>query len=60
MDEKMRTAMASHAAFAKQLLAFAAAPEELRRQALEKAAVMLDSVASALQLDPSAFTADSG
>jgi hypothetical protein len=60
MHEKLCTAMASHMAFGKQLLAFPAVPRELRLQALQETAVTLESIISTLHLDPRTFFTDNG
>lgn len=60
MYKKLYTAMASHVVFGNQLVAAAAVPRELRIQALKEIGVTLDSMLSALQLDPRAFIPDSG
>jgi hypothetical protein len=56
----LRTAMASHVAFGKQLLAFPTVPRDLRLQALHETVVTLESIMSMLSLDPRTFTADRG
>jgi hypothetical protein len=60
MYEKLRTAMASHVAFGKQLVAFPEVSPELRLQALQEIGVTLTSIISTLHLDPRAFMTDSG
>jgi hypothetical protein len=50
--ENLRTAMTSHVAFGKQLLAFPAVPQELRLQALQETVVTLQSIVSTLLMDP--------
>jgi hypothetical protein len=52
MYEKLRTAMASHVAFGKQLLAFPAVPSELKLQALQETVVTLETIVSTLHSDP--------
>jgi hypothetical protein len=60
MYEKLCTAMKSHVTFGKQLLAFPAVAPELRLQALQETVVTLEAIVSTLQLDPRAFSAESG
>ena len=60
MYEKLRTAMTSHVAFGKQLLAFPDVPPELRIQALQEMVVTLESIISTLHLDPHALITDGG
>jgi hypothetical protein len=60
MYGKLRTAMASHVAFGKQLLALPEVPRELRLQALQEIVITLESISSTLHLDPHALMSDSG
>jgi len=60
MYVKLRTAMASHVAFGKQLLAFPTVSRELRLQSLQEIVVTLESISSTLHLDPRALITDSG
>jgi hypothetical protein len=59
MSERLRTAMASHVAFGKQLLAFPSVPRDLRVPALQEAVLTLEGIVTTLKLDPRAFTTNS-
>jgi hypothetical protein len=53
--ERLRKAMLSHVDFGNQLLAFPKVTPELRREALQKTVVTLDSIIATLTLDISDF-----
>jgi hypothetical protein len=55
MPGNLRTAMARHVAFGKQMLALPAVPRKLRLEALQEIVVTLKSISSTLQLDPRAL-----
>ena len=57
MSKRLRTAMASHVAFGKQLLAFPSGPRDLRVQALQEVVATLEGIVATLKLDPRDFTA---
>ncbi len=57
---RLRTAMASHVAFGKQVRALPEVPPELGIQALQDMVVTLESISSTLHLDPHALMSDSG
>ena len=56
MYKKLRTAMASHMTFSKQLLSFPAVPQELQLQALREIQATVDNILSTLHLDVRDFT----
>ena len=60
MYGRLRTAMTSHVAFAKQVRALSEVPPELGIQALQDMVVTLESISSTLHLDPHALMSDSG
>ena len=58
MSERLRTAIASHVAFGKQLLAFPSVPKDLRVQALQEVVATLEGIVATLKLDPRDFMAN--
>jgi hypothetical protein len=59
-NERLRTAMTSHEAFGKQLVALSEVSPELRIQALQDILVTLQGMSSTMHLDPRALIKDSG
>ncbi len=60
MYERLRTAMTSHVAFGKQLLAFPSVPRDLRLQASQEIVVTLEVIVATLYLQSGDFMTDSG
>ena len=60
MYERLRTAIASHHKWGKQLLAFPTVPPELRIQALPESATTLKGIGATLHLDPRDFVPNHG
>ena len=60
MYERLRKAMLSHVDFGNHLLAFPKVPPELRRNALQKTVITLETIAATLKLDVSDFIVNEG
>jgi hypothetical protein len=58
--DRLRTAMASHHEWGKQLLAFPTVPPELRIQALQESIATLNGIVATLHLDPRDFAPNQG
>jgi hypothetical protein len=56
MSKRLRTAMASHVAFGKHLLALPSVPRDLRVQALREVVATLEGIVATMRLDPGEFT----